>query len=242
MEKYRENYINNKQFYDIFEEQVREVGTFPKKPTLLMHACCCPCSSYCLELLSKVFDITVFFYNPNIDEIDEYEKRYGELIRLTEEADFAMDVKIVRGEYEPELFYEMAKGREKLPERSERCYDCYLLRMRKTVQYAAENGFDYFTTTLSISPYKNSEWINEIGMKLERELRIKANEGLSEENSLTHQKMKIPVFLFSDFKKKNGYKRSIELSKEYGLYRQDYCGCVFSKAERDLKKQQNSLE
>jgi Uncharacterized protein conserved in bacteria len=114
--------------------------------------------------------------------------------------------------------------------------------MRKTVQYAAENGFDYFTTTLSISPYKNSEWINEIGMKLERELRIKSNEGLSEENNATPQKIKIPVFLFSDFKKKNGYKRSIELSKEYGLYRQDYCGCVFSKAQRDLKKQQSSTK
>ena len=121
----------------------------------------------------------------------------------------------------------MAKGREYLPERGERCYDCYRLRLKETADFALENGFDYFSTTLSISPYKNAQWLNEIGMELEREmLDQKPEAGLG----------KIPVFLFSDFKKKNGYKRSIELSEEYGLYRQDYCGCVFSKRDRDRKR------
>ena len=228
MEKDLEKYIKNGNYYGAFEEQVNEASGNSEKPKLLMHACCCPCSSHCIELLSGIFDITIFFYNPNIDEQEEYDKRFGELIRLTKEADFAKKVSVVYGDYEPELFYEMARGREKLPERSERCYDCYKMRMQKSAEYAAANGFDFFTTTLSISPYKNSAWINEIGMELERKLIEKAKE---------EGRDKCPAFLFSDFKKKNGYKRSIELSAEYGLYRQDYCGCVFSKAERDAKKQ-----
>ena len=214
--------------YQKFEKQLDEVDALTSKPKLLLHACCCPCSSHCIELLEKHFDITVFFYNPNIDERDEYEKRLEELLRFSKEAEFAKNIKIVRGEYEPQVFHEMARGMENLPERSERCYKCYELRLRRTAEYAAENGFDYFTTTLSISPYKNADWINEIGMKLEDEMRGTASDsGSSADN--------IPIFLFSDFKKKNGYKRSIELSAEYNLYRQDYCGCVYSKMEKERK-------
>ena len=212
--------------YQKFEKQLDEADKMIDKPKLLLHACCCPCSSHCIELLEKHFDITVFFYNPNIDEKDEYEKRLEELLRFSKEAEFAKNIKIVRGEYEPEVFHEMARGMENLPERSERCYKCYMLRLRRTARYALEEGFDYFTTTLSISPYKNAEWINEIGMLLEEEMRGAAT-GKAE--------TKIPVFLFSDFKKKNGYKRSIELSAEYNLYRQDYCGCVYSKMEKERK-------
>ena len=140
-----------------------------------------------------------------------------------------MDVKVVDGDYEPEVFYEMAKGREDLPERGARCYDCYKLRLHKTAEYALENSYDYFSTTLSISPYKNSEWINEIGMELENEMRDRSGD------------RPVPVFLFSDFKKKNGYKRSIELSQEYGLYRQDYCGCVYSKRDHERKLKEKGL-
>ena len=219
----------NKNFYAEFEKQIEDVSKLSKRPKLLLQACCCPCSSHCLEVLEGYFDISVYFYNPNIDEKQEYEKRLEELKRFTREADFALDVKLIEGDYEPELFYEMAKGRENLPERGERCYDCYKLRLRKTAEYARDHGYDYFSTTLSISPYKNAEWLNEIGMELEREMR---------ETSGRAEDVKSPIFLFSDFKKKNGYKRSIELSEEYGLYRQDYCGCVFSKRDRDLKKSQ----
>ncbi len=220
----------NKNFYAEFEKQIEDVSKLSKRPKLLLQACCCPCSSHCLEVLEGYFDISVYFYNPNIDEKQEYEKRLEELKRFTREADFALDVKVIEGDYEPELFYEMAKGRENLPERGERCYDCYKLRLRKTAEYARDRGYDYFSTTLSISPYKNAEWLNEIGMELERKMR---------ETSGRAEDVKSPIFLFSDFKKKNGYKRSIELSEEYGLYRQDYCGCVFSKRDRDLKKSQN---
>lgn len=214
--------------YQKFEKQLDEVDALTSKSKLLLHACCCPCSSHCIELLEKHFDITVFFYNPNIDERDEYEKRLEELLRFSKEAEFAKNIKIVRGEYEPQVFHEMARGMENLPERSERCYKCYELRLRRTAEYAAENGFDYFTTTLSISPYKNADWINEIGMKLEDEMRGTASDSDSSADN-------IPIFLFSDFKKKNGYKRSIELSAEYNLYRQDYCGCVYSKMEKERK-------
>lgn len=219
-------------YYQEFEKQLKNVEDKETKPTLLLQACCCPCSSHCLEVLEGYFDISVYFYNPNIDERQEYDKRLDELIRFTKEAPFARDVSIIEGDYEPEVFYEMAKGREELPERGERCYDCYKLRLRKTAEYAQSNGFDYFSTTLSISPYKVASWLNEIGMELETQMRREMEEeGVGE---------KVPIFLFSDFKKKNGYKRSIELSEEYGLYRQDYCGCIFSKRDRDKKKEQKT--
>ena len=219
-------------YYQEFEKQLKNVEDKETKPTLLLQACCCPCSSHCLEVLEGYFDISVYFYNPNIDERQEYDKRLDELIRFTQEAPFARDVSIIEGDYEPEVFYEMAKGREELTERGERCYDCYKLRLRKTAEYAQSNGFDYFSTTLSISPYKVASWLNEIGMELETQMRREMEEeGVGK---------KVPIFLFSDFKKKNGYKRSIELSEEYGLYRQDYCGCIFSKRDRDKKKNQKT--
>lgn len=177
-------------------------------PSLLLHVCCAPCSSYVQEYLSRYFKIALFFYNPNMDTADEYEHRETELKRLVKEAGFPSDVIIC--EYDPESFAAMAKGLETLPEGGERCRRCYELRMRKAAEYAGKNGYDYFTTTLSISPYKNAECINEIG------------EMLAAEYGIRH--------LPSDFKKKNGYKRSIELSREYDLYRQDYCGCAMSKA------------
>ena len=178
-------------------------------PTLLLHACCAPCSSYVLEYLSRYFQITVLYYNPNISPRAEYDTRAEELKRLIGEMEFIHPVKLLVGEYEPEKFYSMAKGMEELPEGGERCFRCYEQRLRYTAGLAKEQGFDYFTTTLSISPLKNAAKLNEIGAKLAVEFGVE--------------------YLLSDFKKKNGYKRSVELSGEHGLYRQDYCGCVFSK-------------
>ncbi|MBR6573008.1 MAG: epoxyqueuosine reductase QueH [Clostridia bacterium] len=187
-------------------EQIKQTKT---RPSLLLHVCCAPCSSYVIEYLSKFFNITIYYYNPNISPIQEYNFRLLELSRLLQEMKEAENIDILPCEYEPETFYEIAKGLEKEKEGGERCFKCYRLRLEKTVQAAKEKGFDYFTTTLSISPYKNAEKLNEIGKDLS-------------------EKYNVP-YLFSDFKKKNGYKRSIELSKEYDLYRQDYCGCIYSK-------------
>lgn len=214
-------------YYIHFAKQLEKIDKEYKKK-LLLHACCCPCSSHCLEVLSQHnFEITIFFYNPNIDEKEEYIKRYEELIRFTKEADFASNVKIIDGGYQPDIFFDMAKGLENLPERGKRCYLCYEMRLKKTFEYAKDNGYDYFSTTLSISPYKNAEWLNEIGKRLE------------EENSKSSDIKDNVKFLYSDFKKKNGYKRSIELSEEYNLYRQNYCGCIFSKQERERKEAEN---
>ncbi len=182
-----------------------------KRPSLFLHVCCAPCSSYVLEYLVPYFDITVFFYNPNITPEEEYNKRKEELIRLIREAGHQDHVTFKEGNYDPSLFFDMAKGLEDLPERGERCRRCYALRMREAAVMAKAAGADYFTTTLSISPHKNADWINEIGLALEEEFGVK--------------------HLPSDFKKKSGYLRSIELSRQYGLYRQNYCGCVFSKKE-----------
>ena len=190
------------------------------KQKMLLHACCAPCSSHVLELLSKEYDITLYFYNPNITDENEYIKRYKELVRFINEAPFAVDVVAVDGGYDADSFFNMSKGLEELPERGARCYKCYSMRMEAASRYAADNGFDVFTTTLSISPHKNASWINEIGAICE------------EKNGV--------AYLYSDFKKKNGYARSIQLSKEYDLYRQDYCGCVFSKREKE-NKNNNSL-
>lgn len=197
-----------------------------KRPTLLLHSCCAPCSSYVLEYLRQYFQITVFYYNPNISFEEEYRKRVMEQKKLiasyNEEAttlDFA-PIQIIEGDYEPQLFYDIAKGRENMPEGGERCFDCYELRLKATAKLAKEHKFDYFGTTLTISPLKNAAKLNEIGLRLE---------GLqSKEHS--------PRWLPSDFKKKNGYKRSIELSAEYDLYRQDYCGCVYSRRDREKQK------
>ena len=182
-----------------------------KVPTLLLHSCCAPCSSYVLEYLSQYFKITVFYYNPNIYPESEYTKRILEQQKLIEEMHFRYPVSFLAGKYDRDRFYEMAKGLEDVPEGGERCFRCYRLRMEEAAKLAKEGGYDYFTTTLSISPLKNAQKINEIG------------EELAEIYKVPH--------LTSDFKKKNGYKRSIELSHEHALYRQNYCGCVFSKKE-----------
>ena len=177
-------------------------------PTLLLHSCCGPCSSYCLEYLSEYFRITVLYYNPNIYPPEEFDIRAKEQERFIEEFPSRNKISYVQGDYNPEEFYDMAKGLEDLPEGEARCFKCYRQRLEKTAKIAKEQGFDYFTTTLSISPLKRSDKLNEIG----------------EELSLLYEVKHLP----SDFKKKNGYKRSTELSKEYNMYRQDYCGCEFS--------------
>lgn len=181
-------------------------------PRLLLHSCCAPCSSYVLECLSDYFEITVFYYNPNIFPENEYTKRILEQQELISDMRFRHPVSFLAGIYDRERFYEMAKGLEHIPEGGERCFKCYELRLRESAEMARKGEFDYFTTTLSISPLKNADRLNDIGKKLEKEYGV--------------------TYLQSDFKKKNGYKRSIELSRQYGLYRQDYCGCEFSMRNR----------
>lgn len=183
-----------------------------KTPKLLLHSCCAPCSSYVLEYLSNYFEITVFYYNPNIFPESEYTKRILEQQMLIQDMKVKHQVSFLAGSYERDKFYEIAAGLEHLKEGGERCFKCYELRLEEAAKVAQAGEFDYFTTTLSISPMKNAEKLNEIGNK------VGAEYGVS--------------YLQSDFKKKNGYKRSIELSKEYGLYRQDYCGCEFSYISR----------
>lgn len=202
----------------ILEEKLKQIETLSIKPKLLLHSCCAPCSSYVLEYLSNFFDITILYYNPNIYPKEEFERRRDELKRFIECAHYSIPV--VEEEYCNQDYYKAVSGYEKLGERSERCFRCYELRMRKAAEYAKENGFDYFTTTLSISPHKDSQKINEIGAKLEKEFGIS--------------------YLFADFKKNNGYLRSLELSKEYQLYRQDYCGCIYSKMEREKYENQKN--
>lgn len=192
---------------------------------LFLHSCCAPCSSYVLEYLRSFFSITVFYYNPNITEDGEYRKRVAEqkrLIGIFNEMGDAYPIAILEGDYVPEQFFAMSRGYEKCQEGGERCFRCYEMRLRETALRAKEAGADYFTTTLTISPLKNASKINEIGQQLAEEIRV--------------------PFLPSDFKKKNGYKRSIELSREYDLYRQDYCGCIFSKAARENEKEQKAGE
>ncbi len=200
------------QNYSVMTEKVlSEIKAKSIKPSLLLHVCCAPCSSYVLEYLSDFFDITLYFYNPNISPESEYVYRLQELKRLVSE--MGVFAKIENGEYEPERFLQLADGLEAEPEGGERCFRCYRLRLLESGKYAAAHGFDYFTTTLSISPYKNAEKLNAIGGEIAEGFGIK--------------------YLYSDFKKKDGYKRSIELSKKHSLYRQDYCGCAFSAAARE---------
>lgn len=201
------NKINYQKELDKIIEKNKANGN---KPTLLLHACCAPCSSYVLEYLHNYFEITVDFYNPNIYPKEEYEYRSEEIKRLIKEMNLDDKIELIVDEYYPDEFFNMAKGLEKEPEAGKRCFKCYELRLRRTAELAKERGFDYFTTTLSISPLKNADKLNEIGKKLSDEYNV--------------------PYLFSDFKKKNGYKRSIELSKEYNLYRQNFCGCVYSKS------------
>ena len=214
--------MNKVNYQKQLDELLRQLPEKESKKKLLLHSCCAPSSSYVLEYLRQYFDITVLYYNPNITEREEYEKRAAEQKRLiremNEEADGDCKNRILaeEGRYDPERFFAAAKGLELVPEGGERCFKCYEIRLREAARIAREQGFDYFTTTLTISPLKNADKLNEIGNRLAEEYGV--------------------AFLPSDFKKKNGYKRSVELSEKYGLYRQDYCGCVFSKAERERSK------
>jgi predicted adenine nucleotide alpha hydrolase (AANH) superfamily ATPase len=176
---------------------------------ILLHSCCAPCSSYVISYLTKYFDITILYYNPNISPYDEYLKRKNEQIKLIHKIDTINKIDIMDCDYDNELYNNLITGLENEPERGSRCNICYRMRMEKTAVIAKENNYDFFCTTLSVSPYKNSNLINEIGENLEKMYNIK--------------------WLYSDFKKKDGYKQSIELSKKYNLYRQDYCGCIYSK-------------
>ena len=180
-------------------------------PTLLLHSCCAPCSSYTLEYLSRYFSITVFYFNPNISPKAEFDKRFAEQKRLIETLPSENKISLICGDYNYDEFLNVARGYESVPEGGERCFRCYRMRLEKTAELSKQNGFDYFCTTLSISPLKNSQKINEIGFNVAEKYGVK--------------------WLPSDFKKREGYKRSIELSREYDLYRQNFCGCVFSKSQ-----------
>lgn len=197
-------------------------GLHGETPTLFLHGCCAPCSSYVLEYLSDYFKITLFYYNPNISPRAEYDRRAAELRRLIAALPVKNEVTLLEGRYDPEAFFALAKGHEAEPEGGERCGLCYALRLREAARLAKQGGFDYFTTTLSISPYKNAQKLNEIGAALEQEFGVR--------------------YLYSDFKKRDGYRRSIALSGQYGLYRQDYCGCVFSKAQSESRRQAQTTE
>lgn len=197
------------------EKLIAKLEKEEKVPKLLLHSCCAPCSSYVLEYLSNYFEITVFYYNPNIFPESEYTKRILEQQMLNAEMKVKHPISFIAGNYDRDKFYELARGLEHLKEGGERCFKCYELRLEETARMAKEAEFDYFTTTLTISPMKNAEKLNEIGTKIGERYGV--------------------AYLQSDFKKKNGYKRSIELSNEFGLYRQDYCGCEFSIRDRAKK-------
>ncbi|MBR4619187.1 MAG: epoxyqueuosine reductase QueH [Bacilli bacterium] len=193
--------------YDkLMQEEISEIGD--KVPKLLLHACCAPCSSSCIERLADVFEITIFYYNPNITNEEEYNKRLNEVKSFVKKYKTKYPIEVIGARYDPNEFFEIAKGLENEPERGARCYKCYNLRLKETAFFASNNGFDFFATTLTLSPYKKADWINKIGEQLDKEYKSK--------------------YLYSDFKKRNGYKRSIELSYQYNLYRQDYCGCIYS--------------
>lgn len=210
-----------------YQKQLEKILERPdiRGKKLLLHSCCAPCSSYVLEYLRKIFKITVFYYNPNITSAEEYHKRVEEEKRFICEynrQNIGFPVSYMDGEYRPSDFFDAVRGLEDCREGGERCFSCYALRLRETANKARLGKYDFFATTLTISPLKNADKLNEIGKALEKEYGV--------------------LWLPSDFKKKNGYKRSIELSEEYGLYRQDYCGCCFSKAEREEQKAKRRRE
>lgn len=206
------NKVNYQLILDSIIEDITEKNLLPR---LLMHSCCAPCSSYCLSYLSEYFSITVLYYNPNISPEKEYYKRIKEQQRLIKELPAKNKISFTEGKYEPLKFFQMAEGMEDMEEGGERCFKCYEIRQRMAAEYARLHNFDYFTTTLSVSPHKNAQKLNETGLKLEKEYGVK--------------------YLVSDFKKKGGYQKSIQYSREYNLYRQDYCGCIFSKKKREEK-------
>lgn len=199
------------------EKELEQIIADGRRPRLLLHVCCAPCSSYVLEYLCRYFDITACFYNPNISPKSEYDYRAQELVRLTNQMPLSAPVACRIEDYDPAAFVAIAKGLENEPEGGERCTACYRLRLTETAKIAAAEGYDYFTTTLSISPLKDAVRLNTIGGALAQEYCV--------------------PYLYSDFKKREGYKRSIQLSSEYDLYRQDYCGCAFSKAEAERRKE-----
>ena len=201
--------FENRNFQKELEKKIDGFVREGKVPRLLLHSCCAPCSSYVIEYLSQYFEITVFYYNPNISMEEEYKKRVAEQQRFIKEFPAKHKVSFIEGDYDTSVFYNTVKGYEKCKEGGERCFLCYELRLRETAKRAVAGEFDYFTTTLTISPLKKSVKLNEIGYNLGMEYGV--------------------GYLLSDFKKKEGYKRSIELSKEYDLYRQNYCGCVYSR-------------
>ncbi len=200
--------FDKRNFQKELEHKLEQIQAAGEVPRLLLHSCCAPCSSYCIEYLSQYFEITVFYFNPNISVEEEYRKRVSEQQRFIREFPAKHKVDFIEGDYETKHFLEAVKGYEKCPEGGERCFICYRLRLEETAKLAKSLGYDYFTTTLTISPLKNSAKLNEIGWEL-------------------GEMYEVP-YLLSDFKKREGYKRSIELSKEYELYRQNYCGCVYS--------------
>ena len=211
----------NQKNYQKELERIIENQRDEEVKSVFLHSCCAPCSCYCLELLSEYFNVTVFYYNPNIYPTEEYEMRVREQERFIKEFPAKHPISFVAGDYVPDEFYQAVKGLEHIKEGGERCFACYRLRLQEAYEYASRAGYDYFTTTLTISPLKNARVLNEIGEEI-------ATMG----NTKTQ-------FLPSDFKKRNGYQRSVELSKEYGMYRQDYCGCVFSKKEREEQLHMN---
>lgn len=205
-------------YQKILDRTLEDLAKTGQVPSLFLHSCCAPCSSYVLEYLSRFFFITVFYYNPNITSDREYGLRVEEQKRLIRSLETEHPISFLEGTYAPSCFYESVKGMEKEPEGGERCRVCYRIRLEETARMAKELGMDYFTTTLSISPLKNADWLNEIGAELE----------------VKHQ----VSWLYSDFKKKGGYQRSIQLSREYDLYRQNYCGCIYSKVEQEKRQKE----
>ena len=225
MQKNKENYQK------LLFKKIDEIKNSNEKPSLLLHVCCAPCSSACLDILKEWFNITLLFYNPNIQPKEEYFKRQEELKQFVSElnqensqkiqADILKEIKILDVEYDPDEFFQVTKGLENEKEGGKRCRKCFELRLAKTADICKKGGYDYFTTTLTLSPYKDSQLLNEIGKTMQDRFNKQ--------------------YLFSDFKKNEGYKKSIEYSKKYKLYRQDYCGCVFSKIEREEQKKQKEL-
>ena len=206
--------------YDV--EMEKQMAKLHEGAELLLHTCCAPCSSAVLERLANFFKITIFYYNPNITNKDEYHKRVLEVKKFISEFKTKYPISFIEGKYDPASFFVISKGLENEPERGRRCYKCYKLRLEETARVASSLGYRNFCTTLTLSPYKNSNWLNEIGSELDK--KYESN------------------YLYSDFKKKNGYKRSIELSHEYNLYRQDYCGCIFSLRDKLKKEEYNSVK
>lgn len=212
-----------KQNYQILmERELARIAESGTRPRLLLHSCCAPCSSYVLEALTAAFDIDIFYYNPNIQPREEFDRRVEELNRLVAAMPHENALRVIVGDWDAEAFLAMCKGLEDVPEGGERCERCFRMRLGASAKLARERGSDWFTTTLTISPLKDAQLLNAIGMELGEQFGVR--------------------WLPSDFKKKNGYKRSCELSALYGLYRQDYCGCIFSKLERDKRVKKAALK